>query len=87
VQLVVESAHMKMKPVAVCGELAHQIWALPLLVGLGVDELSMDASHIPSVRQAIRALSYAGCRELAQKALTLETPAEIRELLKGAMGG
>ena len=87
VQLVVESAHMKMKPVAVCGELAHQIWALPLLIGLGVDELSMDASHIPSVRKAIRTLSYAGCRELAQKALALETPAEIRDLLKGAIGG
>jgi len=87
VRLVVESAHMKMKPVALCGELAHQIWALPVLIGLGVDELSMDASHIPSVRQAICALSYAGCRELAQKALTLETPAEIKDLLKGAPGG
>jgi len=82
----VEAAHKKKKPVAVCGELAHQLWALPLLIGLGVDEFSMDASHIPSVRQAVRALSYAGCRDLAQKALLLETPAEIRDLLKGAPG-
>ena len=87
VQLVVEAAHKKKKPVAVCGELAHDVWALPLLIGLGVDELSMDASHIPSTLRAIRALSYAGCRKLAQKALTLETPAEIRDLLKGASEG
>ncbi|MCX5793689.1 MAG: phosphoenolpyruvate--protein phosphotransferase [Elusimicrobia bacterium] len=86
VQLVVESAHKKKKPAAVCGELAHQLWALPLLIGLGVDELSMDAAHIPAVRQAVRALSYAWCRELAQKALLLETPAAIRDLLKGAAG-
>jgi len=85
VQLVVESAHKKKKPVAVCGELAHNTMALPLLIGLGVDELSMDASHIPATRQAIRALSYAACRELAQKALLLETPAEIRDLMKSAL--
>jgi phosphotransferase system enzyme I (PtsI) len=84
VQLVVESAHKRKKPVAVCGELAHHIMAVPLLVGLGVDELSMDASHIPATRQGIRALSYSACRELAQKALALETPAEIRDLLKSA---
>jgi phosphotransferase system enzyme I (PtsI) len=85
VQMVVESAHKKKKPVAICGELAHQILALPLLIGLGVDELSMDASHIPYIRQAVRAFSYAGCRELAQKALTLETPAEIKDLLENAL--
>ena len=85
VQLVVESAHERKKPVAVCGELAHHTLAVPLLIGLGVDELSMDASHIPATRHDIRALSYAACRELAQKALALETPAEIRELLKNAL--
>ena len=83
-QLVVESAHKKKKPVAVCGELAHQILALPLLIGLGVDELSMDASHIASVRKAVRELSWPACRELAQKALALETPAEIKALLTSA---
>lgn len=85
VQLVAESAHKKNKTVAVCGELAHNTMAVPLLIGLGVDELSMDASHIPSTRKAIRALSYAACRELAKKALTLETPAEIRDLLKSEL--
>jgi len=82
VQLVIESAHKKNKPVAVCGEMAHQAMVLPLFIGLGVDELSMDASHIPSVRKTVSGLSYAKCRELAAKALTLETPEEIKQLLK-----
>ncbi len=85
IQLVVESVHIKKKLVAVCGELAHHTMVLPLLIGLGVDELSMDASHIPSTRQAIRALSYAECQELAKKALTLETPEEVKILLKGVL--
>ncbi len=87
VQLVVDSAHKKNKSVAVCGELAHNTLAVPLLIGLGVDELSMDASHIPSTLQAIRSLSFSGCRELAQKALMLETPGEIKDLLKSPAPG
>jgi phosphotransferase system enzyme I (PtsI) len=82
VQTVVEAAGARKKPVAVCGELAHHPLVIPLFIGLGVNELSMDASHIPSTRQIVRSLSYAKCRELASKALKLETPEEMRELLK-----
>ncbi|HNW44434.1 MAG TPA: phosphoenolpyruvate--protein phosphotransferase [Elusimicrobiales bacterium] len=84
ISMVTEAARSRKKPVAVCGELAHNTLAMPLLLGLGVDELSMDASHIPSTRLAVRGLSYAKCRALADKALKLETPAEIKELLTRA---
>jgi len=82
IQLVTDAAHRRKRPVAVCGELASQTWAIPLLIGLGVDELSMEASHIPAARQAVCALSYAECRALAERALKLETSEEIRALLK-----
>ena len=81
---VVKSGRRKKRPVAVCGELAAQPWAIPLLVGLGIDELSMAASHIPMAKERIRGLSYADCRVLARQALALETITDIRTLLKRA---
>jgi len=84
VEHVVKSADRKKRPVAVCGELASQTWAIPLLVGLGVDELSMAASHIPQAKELVRGLSYADCRALAQQALALETITDIRTLLQKA---
>ena len=81
IQSVVNSARPRQRPVAVCGELASQPWAIPLLVGLGVDELSMAASHIPRAKEVVRGLSYARCCGLAKRALELETPTEIRALL------
>jgi len=84
IDLVVKAAGRKKRPVAVCGELAAQPWAIPLLVGLGIDELSMAASHIPKAKERIRGLSYADCRVLARQALALETITDIRTLLKKA---
>jgi phosphoenolpyruvate-protein kinase (PTS system EI component) len=68
----------------VCGELAGDPVAAPILVGLGVDELSMSAPSIPLVKQAIRAISRSVVRDLAMRALDLDGPAEVRELLSTA---
>ncbi len=67
----------------VCGELAADPLAAPLLAGLGVRELSMSAPAIPHVKQAIRATDLSAARELAERALGLASGDEVRALLRG----
>lgn len=78
---VVESARAHGKRVGVCGEMAGDSAAVPLLVGLGVDELSMSAPSIPAVRRTVRGLRHREAAELAQAALRLEDGRQVRELL------
>ncbi|GAA3410140.1 phosphoenolpyruvate--protein phosphotransferase [Paenibacillus hodogayensis] len=78
---VVESARGQGKRVGVCGEMAGDSSAVPLLVGLGVDELSMNAPALPSVRAVVRGLRHAEAAELAREALRLEDGRQVRELL------
>src|SRR5438105_2655278 len=56
-------------PVEVCGEAASDPATIPLLVGLGADELSVGAARVGEVRELVRGLEYAACRELARRSL------------------
>jgi phosphoenolpyruvate-protein phosphotransferase len=67
--------------VGVCGELAGDPLAAPLLVGLGVNELSMTPSSLPEVKAAVRAISLGEARALVDRALACGTAAEVRALL------
>jgi phosphoenolpyruvate-protein phosphotransferase/dihydroxyacetone kinase phosphotransfer subunit len=82
VRAAVEAGHRAGIPVGMCGELAGNPLAAPLLIGLGLDELSMNAPCIPEVKAAIRKLSAAKCRKLAKRALKKEDSDGVRELLK-----
>jgi multiphosphoryl transfer protein len=82
---VVNAAHARGKWVGVCGELAGDALAVPLLIGLGVDELSMNPPAIPRAKQIIRALDAATARSWAERALELETPEAVRQLVAGEM--
>jgi phosphoenolpyruvate-protein kinase (PTS system EI component) len=62
-------------PVDVCGEAASDAGAMPILVGLGVDELSVAAARVGEVRKWVRGLDFTACREAAAKRL-LEQPAD-----------
>lgn len=77
----VEAAHKYNRWVGLCGELGGEIGAAPLLVGLGLDEISMSPIFITQVKQAILDLSYEKARELALKALKASRSQEVRELL------
>ena len=74
----VKAAHDQGKWVGVCGGIASDPQAVPLLIGLGVDELSVSLPTIPSIKAQIRTLWLHECQELATRALTLETAAEVR---------
>jgi len=67
--------------VSVCGGLASDPTAVPILIGLGVHELSMVPSVIPQVKALIAGISLAACRELAREALELETAEAVRALV------
>ena len=77
---VVEAAHQEKKWVGVCGGIAGDLQAVPLLIGLGVDELSVSVPTIPGIKAAVRALRVADCRRLAQDALRQDTAAAVRAL-------
>lgn len=76
----VQAAHAHGKWVGVCGELASDAAALPILVGLGVDELSMSSTSIALAKAQIRNLNLSDAQALAQKALLCDTAAAVREL-------
>ncbi|MEZ4513254.1 MAG: phosphoenolpyruvate--protein phosphotransferase [Chloroflexota bacterium] len=75
-----EAAHRAGKWVGVCGELGADPHALPILLGLGVDELSVNVPALATVKAQIRSLQMADARTLAQRALQCRTAAEVRAL-------
>jgi phosphotransferase system enzyme I (PtsI) len=65
----IDAAHEKGIKAAMCGEMAGDPYAAPVLLGLGLDEFSMSASAIPQVKQIIRGVTMAECRTLTKKVL------------------
>lgn len=70
------------KPVGICGEMAADPLATPLLAAIGLDEFSLSASAIPRIKETIRALDSISCQELWQKAKELADGRQIRRLLE-----
>jgi phosphotransferase system enzyme I (PtsI) len=79
---VIDAAHIAGKWVGMCGEMAGDEEAVPILLGLGLDEFSMASLAIPGVKRIIRSLSLAEAREIADKALRLSTAEEVQVYLK-----
>jgi len=75
-----EAAIAHGRPVAVCGGLASDPAAAPILIGLGVHELSAVPSVIPQLKALVSGISIDACRELARRALELETAEAVRAL-------
>lgn len=78
---IAEAGRRAGKPVAVCGEIASDARLAPLLVGLGVDELSMTPTALPAVRSALTRLSGAELTALAEQVRKLKTVAEVEQAL------
>jgi phosphotransferase system enzyme I (PtsI) len=86
VQFATEAALRLRMPVSVCGEMAGNPRLVPLLLGLGLRTLSMNASAIPRVKQAVRALDIADCARFARRVMEQSDPARIHELVLGFGG-
>ena len=81
IDMVVKAADAARIPVALCGEMAGDVHVAPLLLGLGLTELSMNAIAIPQVKQAIRNSTVSELRAMASEALTLPSGPEVKELV------
>jgi phosphoenolpyruvate-protein phosphotransferase len=78
----VKAAHAHGKWVGVCGAMASETLAVPLLLGLGVDELSVSVPLIPAVKAAVREVDRVDCQAIAQQVLGLESAEQVREALR-----
>jgi len=81
ISLTVEAAHRHGKWVGVCGGLAAEPIAVPVLLGIGVDELSVPVPAIAAVKALVRRLSMRHCRDLARELVGLSTAGEVRARL------
>jgi phosphotransferase system enzyme I (PtsI) len=77
IKMTIEAGHRHGIWVGLCGEMAADPLMTPLLLGLGVDELSVAPSAVPLVKDAVRAVSFGRARELAETALGCRTGAEV----------
>jgi phosphoenolpyruvate-protein kinase (PTS system EI component) len=80
--MTVEAAHAHGKWVGMCGEMAGEILAVPLLVGLGIDELSMASTSLLPVKQVIRKLTLADCQKLVSEVFQLTETSQIEARIK-----
>lgn len=87
VQFATEAALRLRMPVSLCGEMAGNPKLVPLLLGLGLRSFSMNASAIPRVKQAVRALKIDDCARFARRVMEQSDPKRIRELVDGFAEG
>jgi len=78
----IESAHKHGKRADICGELGSDSAAVPILLGLGMDELSVSIPSVPTVKAQVRSLKIADWQSVAREALNCSTAQEVRELVK-----
>ena len=81
IAMTVEGAHAHGRWVGVCGGIGADPQAVPLLIGLGVDELSVSVPAIPAVKAQVRTLSREECAGWAKRALAMDGAADVRTLV------
>lgn len=84
-KMTVKKAHHNNKWVGVCGDVAADIVAVPVLIGMEMDELSLPPSFIPQVKNIIRGLSLTESKDLLKNVENLGSAKEVREFLKYEM--
>ncbi len=82
INMIIKGAKSMNKPVSVCGLMASDKLAIPLLIGLGIDQLSMSANLVAQNKAFIRELNYAKCVDAALHCLELSSTLEVRQYLK-----
>ncbi|WCK56759.1 phosphoenolpyruvate--protein phosphotransferase [Aneurinibacillus sp. Ricciae_BoGa-3] len=78
INMVIQAAHKAGKWAGMCGEMAGNLTAIPILLGMGLDEFSMSASSVLPARALVRKLNRAELTTLAEKVLEMETAEEIK---------
>jgi phosphotransferase system enzyme I (PtsI) len=81
IKQTIDAAHAGGIPAAMCGEMAGDPAAAALLLGLGLDEYSMNAAAIPQVKHIIRNVNYGACKTLAADALACSSHKQVHDLI------
>ncbi|WP_373818463.1 phosphoenolpyruvate-protein phosphotransferase PtsI [Glaesserella sp.] len=81
IKQVIDASHAEGKWTGMCGELAGDVRATALLLGMGLDEFSMSAISVPHIKKLARSINYADAKALADKALAQPTAADIERLV------
>ncbi|MCD6150382.1 MAG: phosphoenolpyruvate--protein phosphotransferase, partial [Deltaproteobacteria bacterium] len=84
-QSTIEAAHGNGIPVCVCGEMAGEPLYTLVLMGLGLDQLSMNPLSIPYIKKIIRSSTYKEAREIVAKCLTFKVATEVEEYVAEQM--
>ena len=84
-KLVVDGAHAEGKPVSICGEMAGDPAAAVILMAMGFDSLSMNATNLPKVKWLLRQLSLSKAQELLAQLLRMDSPQVIHSSLHLAL--
>jgi phosphotransferase system enzyme I (PtsI) len=82
IKQTIDAAHSRGKWVGMCGELAGMPKAIPILLGLGLDEFSMNARAIPEAKHLIGALTDERAQQIAKEVMSMSTAAEIERYMK-----
>ena len=85
VNMTIQGAHKNGKWCGMCGAMAGEPYAVPILLGLGLDEFSMSATQILKARKVVTGLSYEEMQGLAQECLSKDTMDEVLETVKAAV--
>ena len=85
IRQVVEAGHKAGIEVAICGEMAGEPVYTMILLGLGLDELSMNSLVIPRVKKLIRSVTMKECRKLVERVMTFNTASEIEFFVRDYM--
>jgi phosphotransferase system enzyme I (PtsI) len=85
IKKAVDDAHTYQIDIALCGEMAGEPLYIPVLLGLGLDEISMNPYSIPMAKKVIRGLEQGYCRELVDEIMKKDSPGEAETLLRNEM--
>lgn len=85
INMTIKGAHKNGKWVGMCGAMAGEPYAVPILLGLGLNEFSMSATQILKARQIVNKLSYAEMEELAGKVLNMDSAEEVLDYVKSVV--
>lgn len=82
IRTVIDASHKAGKWTGMCGSMAGDPLAAPLLLGLGLDEWSMEAGRLSPIKERLEGLERDECRDLAERILRLDTPQAVRQELE-----
>lgn len=85
IKMVIDNGHKEGIMVGMCGEMAGDPSAIPVLLGLGLDEFSMSAASVLNARKLIRGLNYEKAQEIGEKVLNISTSKQIKEYINKSL--